>query len=313
MLVARSRWWLLLIPIALILWTTATASGRTLRRRFFAALRIARPEAVSVNVPAFSGPTGSRRLQDAIAAMMAEQVNVTRESADTAVADSAAAAGLAGFAPLAIGARADRPAFAVQTARAMTITVARSKLQTTLREAGRPGTPVPPAVNGGTFTIETPAAIVTRYGHCPALEGQTLTNQIAQRPPPGAESADCVILEQRPPVTVQAPPALDVGQLTGIALEIAGMSPVEASAFQRALPWNAALALTMPRFIRSYDTVTVNGAPGMLLNTLGRRTPNYELVWTTNGRVFTLSGYGSSADAVTFAASVGAARARGRR
>ncbi len=308
MLVAHRKWWLLLVPIALILWTTASASGRTLRRRFFAALRIARPEAVSVNVPAFSGPTGSRRLQDAIAAMLAEQVHVTRESADTTAADSAAAAHMAGFAPQLIAGRADRPTFAVQTARALTMTVHRGKLLTILREAGRSGSPVPASVDGGTFTIQTPAAIVERYGHCPVFEGQTLTNQIAQRPPPGTESGDCVILEQRLPVTVQAPQALDVGQLTGIALEVAGMSPVETDAFQHAFPWSAALALTMPRFIRSYDTVTVNGAPGMLLNTGGRREPNYELLWTAGGRVFSLSGYGNSADAVTLAATVGAAR-----
>lgn len=306
--VARRTWWFLLIPIVLVLWTTATASGRTLRRRFFAALRIARPEAVSVNVPAFSGPTGSRRLQNAIAAMLAEQVSVTRESADTAAADSAAAARLAGFAPLLIGARTDRPAFSVQTPRAMTMSVNGGTLRTILREAGQSGIPVPAAIDDSVVTIETPAAIVARYGHCPVFEGQTLTNQIAQRPPPSAESADCVILEQRAPVAARAPHALDLNRLTGIALEVAGMSPVEAAAFQRAFPSTAALALTMPRFIRSYDTVTVNGARGMLLNTGGRRAPNYELLWTAGGRVFTLSGYGSSADAATLAASVGAAR-----
>jgi hypothetical protein len=308
----RSGWWLLLVPAALVLWTTATASGRTLRRQFFAALRIARPEAVSVNVPAFSGPTGSRRLQDAIASMLATQVRVSREAADTDVADSAAAAKLAGFAPKLMAARADKPRFAVETARSMTMTVSRSQLQTIMSEVGRSSGAVPATVDGGTLTIETPAAVIARYGHCPALEGQTLTNQIAQRPPPTADTGDCVILEQRPVVAVQAPPGLDMEQLTGIALEVAGMSPAQTTAFQRAFPYAAALALTMPRFMRSYDTVAVNGAQGMLVNTLFRRGPSYELLWTAGGRVYVLTGYGNSADAAALARSVGAAATGGR-
>ncbi len=300
----RSGWWFVAVPVALVLWTGATASGRTARHQFFAALRIARPEAVSVNVPAFSGPTGSRRLQDAIAGMLAQDVRVTREPADTAVADGETAARLAGFVPDLPASRADRPVLAVETPRAVTMTVNRNRLRTIMTEAGQGSANLPASVDGAPLTIETPAAVTARYGHCPAEEGQTLTNQIAQRPPPSAASADCLVLTQRPFVAAQAPPGLDMGQLTGIALEIAGMSPDQAAAFQRAVPWAAALALTMPRFMRSYDSVSVNGAPGMLLNTAGRRGPNYELLWAAAGRVYTLTGYGNSADALAVAASI---------
>ena len=300
----RSGWWFVLIPLALVLYTTATASGRTARHRFFAALRIARPQSVSVNVPAFSGPTGSRRLQDAVAAMLAAGVNVTRESADTAVADSAAAAALAGFAPHLIPGRPGKPRFTVQTPRAMSMTVDRAQLLTTMTEAAQSGADIPPSVNGATLSIATPAAITAQYGHCPVNEGQTLTNQIAQRPPAAAESADCLILEQRPVVTAQVPAGLDMTRLTGIALEVAGMSPVQMADFQRAFPWNAALALVMPRFIRAYDSVSVGGAPAMLINTAARRGPTYLLLWTAGGRVYSLTGYGNSSDAVAIAASI---------
>jgi hypothetical protein len=198
----------------------------------------------------------------------------------------------------------------------MSITVSRAQLITTMTEAAQSGVDIPPAVNGATLAISTPAAIVAQYGHCPTAEGQTLTNQIAQRPPPTAQNADCLILEQRPTVSAQVPTGLDMTRLTGIALEVAGMSPVQMADFQRALPWNAALALTMPRFIRAYDSVSVNGAPAMLINTAARRGPTYELLWTAGGRVFTLTGYGNSADAVALAASIAAvpaARAPGGR
>lgn len=296
--------WLAIAAVALVLWVSVTAAGRGARRRFFAALRIARPENVSVNVPAFSGPTGSRRLQDAIAGMLADSVRVERESIDTSAADAAAAARLAGFAASLPAARHDTPKFAVATPRAITMRVSRAQLQTIVTEAGRTGVVLPPAIDGATLTIETPAGIRAEYGHCPVDEGQTLTNQIAQRPPPSADNGDCVILEQRSVAAVQAPPGLDMNELTGIALEVAGMSPNQMRDFQRAIPWAAALVLTMPRFMRSYDTVVVNGAPGIMLNTAGRRGPTYELLWAAGPRVYSLTGFGSSADAVGLANSI---------
>ncbi len=296
--------WLAIVPVALLLWLSVTASGRIARRQFFAALRIARPENVSVNVPAFSGPAGSRRLQDAIAAMLADSVRVTQESHDTTVADGTAASKLAGFAAGMPAARSGAPTFAVATTRSVTMTVNRAQLRTIFTEAGRAGPGPPAAVDGATLTITTPAGIRAQYGRCPVDEGQTLTNQIAQRPPPSADNADCVILEQRPVAIVQAPPGLDMGQLTSIALEVAGMSPNATRDFQGAIPWAAALALTMPRFMRSYDTVRVNGVLAMLLNVAGRRGPTYELLWASGGRVYTMTGYGSSGDAVGLANSI---------
>ncbi len=296
--------WLAVVLVALVLWSGVTDSGRTARRQVFAALRIARPENVSVNVPAFSGPAGSRRLQDAIAAMLADSVRVTQESNDTTVADATAATKLAGFAPALPAARNGAPTFAISTTRSMAMTINGAQLRTIFTEAGQMG-PVPPAaVDRATLTITTPAGIRARYGHCPVDEGQTLTNQIAQRPPPSADNADCVILEQQPVAVVQAPLGLDMGQLTGIALEVAGMSPNATRDFQAAIPWAAAVALTMPRFVRSYDTVRVNGVPGMLLNVAGRRGPTYELLWARDGRVYAMTGYGSSGDAVGLANSI---------
>jgi hypothetical protein len=299
----RSGWWLVLIPVALVVWTTTTASGGAARDRFFAVLRIKRPDNVSVNVPAFSGPTGSRRLQDAIAGMLASNVRVTREARDTIAPDSATAARLAGFAPHLLAARTDAPRFSVETARSISMTVNRAQLQTIMTEAGETGVDIPASVDGGTLLIDTPAAVSASYGHCPEIEGQTLTNQIAQRPPPAAESADCVNLEQRPFVIAKAPPALDMQRLTGIALEVAGMSPNQQADFLHAFPWPAALTLTMPR-VRSYDTTRVNGQPAMLLNTAVRRGPAYTLLWAAGDRVYSLTGYGNSGDAVTLAASV---------
>lgn len=179
-----------------------------------------------------------------------------------------------------------------------------AQLVAVLAEAGLSSAAAPATVDGTTLTIDTPAGIGMQYGHCPVVEGQTLTNQIAQRPPASTDTGDCVVVEQRPVVAAQVPPGLDMQLLAGVAVEVAGMSPNQERDFQSAFPWAASLALTMPRFIRSYEMTRVNGAPAMLLNTAGRRGPNYELLWTAGGRAFTLTGYGNSADAARLAASI---------
>lgn len=301
---ARAWRWLWLIPLVVLAWLLFTASGQGVQRRVFASLRIARPQAVSVNFPAFSGPEGTHRLQDAVAAMLADSVRVQRAAADTAVADTAAAARLAGFAVALPAARHDAPELAVRGARAVSMTVDRSRLRLILSEAGRSGAAPAASVNGATLAVSTPAAVSARYGHCPAPFSRTLTEQIAQRPPPSADYGDCVELLERPEVTARVPPGLDMARLTGIALEVAGMSPDQSSAFQRVLDWRAALTLHMPRFIRSYELVHVDGAPAMLLNTAGRRAPTYDLIWAKAGRVYTLAGYGSASEAVPLATSI---------
>jgi len=300
----RRRWrWPAAVALAILLWLTLTGSGHDAWSRFFTSLRIARPDAVSVNVPAFSGPAGSRRLQDAVASMLADTVHVAREARDSAVPDSASASYLAGFAPSLPTRRASKMSFSVIGARSIAMTVDRRALETSLRQGGVSGVTLPSSLDGTTLAIETPAGIRTESGNCPN-DQRTLTDQIAQRPPPSTDNGDCVIFEQRPVATAQVPQGLDMQQLAGLAVEVAGMSPNQARDFQQIFPWDASLALTMPRFMRSYEVVQVNGRPAMLLNTAGRRGPSYELLWTASGRVYSLIGYGSSGDAVSLAESI---------
>lgn len=303
----RRRWsarWLWLVPAVILAWLVLTASGRAAWGGFFASLRIARPKAVSVSFPTFSGPRGTHRLQDAVAAMVADNVQTKRQEADTTVADPAAASRLAGFAIELPAARSDTARLSVEGARAISMTVVRSRLQSILGEAGLSRTRVPASVNGATLAISTPAGVLARYGTCPARARGTLTDQIAQRPPPSTDYGDCIELTQRPVVSARVPAGLDMRQLERIALEVAGMSPAQSADFQRVLGWQSALTLRMPRFIRSYKVIRVGGSPAMLLNTAGRRQPTYVLIWAASGRVYTLAGYGSASDALPLARSL---------
>ncbi len=129
----------------------------------------------------------------------------------------------------------------------------------------------------------------------------TLQDQLQGPPPPSTDNSDCVVLIESPPTTAEVPAGLNMQQLVAIGLELSGMSPTQTQVFQRMFNWQSTLSMSMPRFMRSYDSVAVDGGPAMLLNTAGRRGPTYELFWTRDGIVFSLAGYGSSADAVPLA------------
>jgi hypothetical protein len=280
-----------------------TAPGRDLAQQFFSSLRIAKPQPVSVNIPSFAGPSATHGLLALVSGMIAETSSVTLDEPDRAVPDAATASRIAGFAAALPRERRDRATLIVTGAHAVTLAVNRAQLRTIFAEAGVAGIDVAPALNGAVVTIKTPRSIRAQYGHCPAPVVNSLQNQLQGPPPPSADNGDCVVLSESPAAMVDVPPSLDLAPLVVVALELSGMSPNETQAFQRTVDSRSALTLSLPRFLRSYDSVDVGGAKGMLLNTAGRRGPTYVLIWVRNGLAYSLSGYGSAADAAPLAKS----------
>jgi hypothetical protein len=300
----RAGPWTALIIAVLLVASAFVEPARSFRHRVFSVFRIAKPQPVNVNIPSFSGPNANRQLQDMVSGMISPKVNVTLDEADQPAASAAAAGKAAGFAPQLPRARKDPPALIVTGAHAIQLSVDRGQLRTIFVEAGRPDVPIPASLEGGAVTVRTPRGIRAQYGNCPAPAAATLANQINGPPPPSADNGNCVVLTQNPVASTEAAAGLDVSQLVEIALELSGMSPNQARAFQRTVDEKSALVLSMPRNLRSWDSVTVNGARGMLVNTAGRRGPTWALIWTKNGMVYSLAGYGSSGDAMPLAASL---------
>ena len=290
-----------IVVLVVVVLLALTAPGRELWHGFFSSLRIAKPQPVSVAIPGFSGPTATRRLPDAIGGMIADTTRSTLDEKDQPAASASVASQLAGFAVQLPHGRTDPPTLIIMGAHSVAMTVNRAQLQTIFREAGDASVSLPASLNGTVVAIKTPRAVRAQYGHCPIPVANTLQGQIQGPPPPSTDNGDCVVLIESPPASADLPPGLDMQQLVAIGLELSGMSPNQRQAFQEMFGWQSALSMSMPRFMRSYDSVTVNGTPGMLLNTAGRRGPTYELFWTRNGIVFSLAGYGSSADAVPLA------------
>jgi hypothetical protein len=294
----RSPWLWAAIVAAATIAVSLTGVGQ----QFFASLRIEKP--ASVNAPTLAGPNANGGLKDIIGGMIADRVNVTLDEADEPASGVEAAGQRAGFSLQLPGARKDAPALMVIGARESEMTVSRAQLTTILVAAGKPSANLPPSLDGARVVFKTPRAIRAQYGNCPAPVANTLQNQIQGPPPPSTENADCIVLVEGPRGVADIPSGLDIEQLVDIGIELSGMSPVQGQAFQKAIDWKSMLSLSLPRFMRSCDSVDVNGVQGMLLGTAGRRGPTYELIWAKNGMVYSLTGYGSSGDALPMARSI---------
>jgi hypothetical protein len=262
-------------------------------------LRLARPEPVAVNLPA--GPAATYRIQQLVTGMLADSVTTERDDANRPAATPTAASAMAGFALQLPRTRLDTPTVIVIGAHDVAVAINRERFRTILDEAGESNVAVPVSVDGSTLSMHTGPAVELRYGHCPSPAPATLATEVQGPPPPPSDVADCVELTETPQVVASGPPGVAFDQLVEIALELSGLSPERATLFQHRLDWRSALAPSPPRFIRSFDTVSVAGAPGLLFGAGGRRGPAYVLVWARNGLVYSLTGYGNAADGVSIA------------
>jgi hypothetical protein len=294
----------LLIAASVIAALVFTTAGSDVRHRFFASLRIAKPQSVSASVPSSPGPRANRQLQDLIAGMMSPKVNTILDEPDQTVARADSAARLAGFAMQLPRTRTDLPAFTVFGARTLQLSLERSQLNTIFAQAGIHNAALPGSLDGGAVTLRAPRAIRVQYGNCPTPAPNTVQGQLQGPPPPSADNSSCIVVTESPAVSAEVPAGLDAAQLAGIALELSGLSPVQSRDFQQTFDWKSELVLPVPRGIRTFEPKEINGAKGILLMAAGRRGPAYTMIWMKDGIVFSLAGYGNSADAVPLAQSV---------
>lgn len=288
----------MIVGIALV--ASIPISGESLGSQFLKSLRIARPQTVTASTPA---PGGARRMSDVMIGIAAESTTVASTENDHPAPSADSASRLAGFHVRLLGARADPVSFSVLGAQTIGARVNRRQLSTLFTEAGRRDLRVAPSLDGASVSLAIPRGVRVQYGNCPAPIQNTLQTQIAGPPPSSTDNGNCVILSETPEAASTTPASLDTAAVLEIAVELMGMSPNQAHDFERLFGWHGAAAMSPPRFVRSYDVVDVDGHPGMLMITGGRRGPTYVLSWMSDGIVYTLTGYGSSADAAALAKS----------
>jgi hypothetical protein len=281
-------------------------AGRNLLGRFFQSLRMQKVQAVNVNFSAFTDPNANPALHQMIAQMVSDDVNVTANEPDQTAANAADASRLSGFDVAVVSARKDPATFVVSGRHAFNMTLDRDRLQSVFNQAGHPEMSVPSSLNGAPVKVEIPKAVEIQYGHCPNARtaGQELASNVTGPTPTSTEYSDCLRLREGPDPVVEAPQDMKIQQLAEIGLETAGMNPSQARNFLQTVNWQSTLVINVPRFLRSYEAVTVSGVKGTLLNMAARRGPGYALVWAKGGRGYLLTGFGDSSHAVELADSV---------
>jgi hypothetical protein len=294
--------WVAIIAVVLFGGGLIFAPTRRLARRVFESLRVEKVQTVNVNLSNFIGPEANHSLQQMISQMISDKVNVTVNEKAQPAANASTASQLAGFPIKLLGARKDMPNLEVRGEHAFDLKVDRERLQAILNEAGRPDLTLPHAIDGATVAVKIPRTVRARYGTCPGRPSATAN--IATPTPTSMQYSNCVVLSEGPGPEVDVPPGLDLGKLTEIGLELVGMTPAQAQQFLQTVTWKSVLGVPIPRFMRSYERVKVNGVQGTLLNMAGRRGPTYTLVWAKDGMVFSLTGFGDSGSAVALANSV---------
>lgn len=303
---SQKRVWLVLIVVILVAGSLNVPAFRNLALKSLRSLRMQKVQAVNADFSPYVDANANPTLHQMVTQMISDKVQVEVNEEDQPVTDVAGANKLAGFDVLLLGARKDAPTLVVGGSHKIAVTVDRSRLQAIATEAGHPDLVLPQSLDGATVGVQVPRSVQVQYGTCPGPTNasQVVADNITGPSPTTTQFSDCVRLREGPSPIVNVPAGLDVGGLAQIGLETAGMTPNQASDFLHTIDWKATLTLSVPRSLRSYEVVKVNGTNGTLLSMAGRRGPGYALIWTKNGLVYSLIGFGDSSQAVALADSL---------
>ena len=303
---SRRRVWPLLLVVVIIAGGLSIPAIRNMALKSLQSLRMQKVQAVNADFSPYVDANANPTLHQMVTQMISDKVQVEVNEEDHPVPDLAGARQLAGFDVQLLSARKDTPEIVVGGTHKIAVIVDRSRLQAIATEAGHPDLVLPQSLDGATVGVQVPRSVQVQYGTCPgpANASKVVADNITGPSPTTTEFSDCVRLREGPDPVVNVPGGLDVGGLAQIGLETAGMTPAQASDFLHTIDWKATLTLSVPRSLRSYQVVKVNGTNGTLLSMAGRRGPGYALIWTKNGIVYSLTGFGDSSQAVGLADSL---------
>jgi hypothetical protein len=298
--------WLVLIVLVIVAGSLSIPAVRNVALKSLQSLRVQKVQAVNADFSPYVDASANPTLHQMVTQMISDKVQVEVNEEDRPVSDVAGARQLAGFDVTLLSARKDAPTLVVGGSHKLDVLVDRARLQAIATEAGHPDLVLPQSLDGASVAVQVPRSVEVQYGTCPGPTNasKVVADNITGPSPTTTQYSDCVRLREGPTPIVNMPSSLDVAGLAEIGLETAGMTPAQASDFLHTVDWKAVLTLSVPRSLRSYQTVKVEGTDGTLLSMAGRRGPGYALIWTKNGIVYSLTGFGDSSQAVALADSL---------
>jgi hypothetical protein len=298
------RWrfaWAASLATAVLLLSLLFPAGRSFAQRLLATLRVERVQTVSLDFTPLHNGASSEPIE-ALAKVLADNAVVTTNEKGSFATSRDAATQAAGFSVRLISSRVDEPSFEVSGVQAFHMTLDRARLQDILEQAGRSDLLLPASLDGATVSVQVPRAVAVKYGAC--KKGDQMSTDPS--PSTAAPADPCLLLIQAPSPIVNVPSDLNVQQLAEIALQLAGWNAVKARQFCQSVDWKSTLVLPIPRNVESYETVTINGVHGTLMqfpNSNADR-PSFALIWIDDGIIYNLIGRGDSTSAVQLASSL---------
>ena len=304
---SQRRWrpvWIGLATLLLMVAALSVPQMRALAGEFLGLFRVQQVAVVPVDLTGLSQLENNDVMAKQIGQLVSNSVTLTKKPGQPLAAASAAeASSLAHFSVRlpdnsAIAAAA-APYLTVQDGAAFTFKIDLKMAQTLLDEAGRSDLKLPASLDGAQVSVEIPAAVSAGFGSCPRPDQQGKDGIFGIN---GRRYANCVILAQIPSPTVNAPADLDLASLVQIGLEFTGMTPEQAKAFSQTVDWTSSLVIPIPKNAATYETVTVDGVQGTLIQRPMDDAPQYALVWVKNGIIYAIGALGSdSARAIDMA------------
>jgi hypothetical protein len=303
---SKKRIWLALVVLVVVAGSLGIPAIRNIALKSLGSLRMQKVQAVNANFSPFVDANANPSLHQMVTQMISDKVQVEVNEEDSPVTNVASASQMAGFAARLLSSRKDAPTIVVGGAHKIDVLVDRSRLQAIATEAGHPELVLPQSLDGATVSVQVPKSVQMQYGTCPgpADASQVIADNITGPSPTTTQYSDCVRLREGPSPVVNVPAGLDLAGLAQIGLETAGMTPTQASDLLHTIDWKATLTLSVPRSLRAYQVVKVNGTNGTLLSMAGRRGPGYALIWTKNEIAYSLTGFGDASQAVELANSL---------
>jgi hypothetical protein len=144
--------------------------------------------------------------------------------------------------------------------------------------------------------VKNARALMSLAGADPALIPDSLEGAQVDVTVYGAISQnwdDGLVLVQAPSPLVEYPDDVDVTALGQALLEALGMEPGPARRLSESIEWTSTLLLPIPESIATFDEVQINGSSGLALT--GVDGENAAVLWESDGMIFVLSGFDSSA------------------
>lgn len=299
--ICRRPVWGGLAAVGLLALLLSFAPARSWGQKFLQMLRVEKLAVVPVDLSAFSGESVDHSRGKLIAQLISDSVVVTMKPGEPArVPNLAEARQQSGFNVRTLDELGAPQRILVGGEGAFHMTLDRDRMQAVLDNAGRSDIQLPASVDGATVAVHVPKSVRLLYGNCSRSDTPpALPNPAGAAPE--ADGGACIDFMQVPTPVVSVPPGLNVNALAEAGLQITGMTAAEAHAYCQTVDWSSTLVVPVPRNGSSFETMSVDGVKGTFVHLPARGdfADRYALIWVKNGLLYSLTGKGSAAQALS--------------